>query len=489
MSVGRREKVGRNDPCPCGSGKKYKHCCLAASAPSQDTIWTRHRHATYQLTRDIMRFAALRFANEIDAAWRDFNMGETPGELEEFPDERQIFMPYYLYHWDPLVHPPGEQPPAGVIARAYMEEKSQQLSPTEHMLLEQATTQPLSFYEVVQSRPGEGLLLKDLLIGGETEVIEHSASRELRAGDLVYGQIWDEQEFKTLGSSAPVVIPPSEKVVIIRLRQDLRKKVARERRNLTRDDLARHASFIRSTYLEIRDVLRRPPQLANTDGDPLLFHTLTFQIGSADAAFEAVASLAVGCSREELLDEAERGPDGKLRSVTIDWIREGNRRMKSWENTILGHIKISEGRLVAEVNSEKRARRLRKEIEERLGSRAVHQGTLAHTVEELVKTAPKEKSRKDEDREAEFQAILRDPEVQRQIQAKLQKQMEQWVHEKLPALDGRTPLEAVRDPDGREMVEALLLDWERRDQEHDAPGDIRPDIGAIRRLLNLPRAS
>ena len=20
------QKVGRNDPCPCGSGKKYKHC-------------------------------------------------------------------------------------------------------------------------------------------------------------------------------------------------------------------------------------------------------------------------------------------------------------------------------------------------------------------------------------------------------------------------------------------------------------------------------
>jgi preprotein translocase subunit SecA len=24
-SVG--DKVGRNDPCPCGSGKKYKKCC------------------------------------------------------------------------------------------------------------------------------------------------------------------------------------------------------------------------------------------------------------------------------------------------------------------------------------------------------------------------------------------------------------------------------------------------------------------------------
>jgi len=22
------DRTGRNDPCPCGSGKKYKKCCL-----------------------------------------------------------------------------------------------------------------------------------------------------------------------------------------------------------------------------------------------------------------------------------------------------------------------------------------------------------------------------------------------------------------------------------------------------------------------------
>ena len=22
------KKIGRNDPCPCGSGKKYKQCCI-----------------------------------------------------------------------------------------------------------------------------------------------------------------------------------------------------------------------------------------------------------------------------------------------------------------------------------------------------------------------------------------------------------------------------------------------------------------------------
>ncbi|MDD4985294.1 MAG: SEC-C metal-binding domain-containing protein [Dehalococcoidales bacterium] len=25
--MGKGKRVGRNEPCPCGSGKKYKHCC------------------------------------------------------------------------------------------------------------------------------------------------------------------------------------------------------------------------------------------------------------------------------------------------------------------------------------------------------------------------------------------------------------------------------------------------------------------------------
>lgn len=27
------EKIGRNDPCPCGSGKKYKQCCMKKQLP------------------------------------------------------------------------------------------------------------------------------------------------------------------------------------------------------------------------------------------------------------------------------------------------------------------------------------------------------------------------------------------------------------------------------------------------------------------------
>ncbi|MBP3388189.1 MAG: SEC-C domain-containing protein [Clostridia bacterium] len=26
--IRKKEKIGPNDPCPCGSGKKYKRCCM-----------------------------------------------------------------------------------------------------------------------------------------------------------------------------------------------------------------------------------------------------------------------------------------------------------------------------------------------------------------------------------------------------------------------------------------------------------------------------
>ena len=32
-------KVGRNDPCPCGSGKKYKQCCERKTNALSPTAW------------------------------------------------------------------------------------------------------------------------------------------------------------------------------------------------------------------------------------------------------------------------------------------------------------------------------------------------------------------------------------------------------------------------------------------------------------------
>jgi hypothetical protein len=478
------EKIGRNDPCPCGSGKKYKHCCLSGYRPSIDHLWARQHEESDRLTGEITRFALRKFGEWIHEAWQDFNMGHVPKPLEEAADERQIFMPYFLFQWNPDARRTSARGQGGVVTRWYVLEKSKQLTPMQRMFLEQATKQPLSFYEVVWNEPGERMRVWDVLVGGETEVIERSGSRHLRPGDLLFAQIWHQPELAVFGSMAPICIPPNKKIEVIELRKTLKKRIAKQNRSLAPHDLLRYADLIRATYLDIRDRLFAPPMLCNTDGDRLLFHTLTFRIESAEAAFDALAPLAVGLSREELLDDAELSDDGKLRKVDIDWIKQGNRKFTSWDNTILGHIKISEGRVIAEVNSENRAKRMRQEIEKRLGTLATHESTIARTLEQMRKNTP-EDAEEAELHDAEMEALLADPEARKFLEAAMQKQVESWVHEKIPALGGRTPLEAVRDPDGREMVEALLLDWERCDETDVSPHQIRPDIRALRRLLNL----
>jgi uncharacterized protein YecA (UPF0149 family) len=37
------KKIGRNEPCPCGSGKKYKRCCLSKDEAARTA---RHREAS-----------------------------------------------------------------------------------------------------------------------------------------------------------------------------------------------------------------------------------------------------------------------------------------------------------------------------------------------------------------------------------------------------------------------------------------------------------
>jgi len=479
-------KIGRNDPCPCGSGRKYKRCCLAQQSASY-TFWAQQRNASDELTRDMLRFAERKFSDQIQVAWRDFNMTDLPVPFEKHPCERDLFMSYFLFYWDPQRPHTGKGASrrVGIVTRWYELEKAGKLSDMELLLLEQATTQPLSFFEVLWCEAGERIGLRDILIGMETEVVERSASRTLQKGDIVYGQIWNLQTISILGCMALICIPPSWKGEVIGLRKKLRAKIAKLNRELAAEDLVRYANAIRLTYLTIRDGLNRRPQLANTDGDPLVFHSLNFRIESTEKAFEVLAPLALGQSKEELLDDAQFGKDGKLHSVVLDWRKKGNAKIPSWDNTILGNIKISGRTLVGEVNSENRAKRLRAEIEKRLGGSATYQSTTHQTPDEMLAKTPKRINAQTKKDDEFVEHLLRDPEARSRIQEMIQKQVEDWVHQKIPALGGRTPLQAIGDPDGREIVESLLLDWERRADEGAYQPGIRPDFDAVRKLLKL----
>jgi SEC-C motif/Protein of unknown function (DUF2384) len=483
------QKTGRNDPCPCGSGKKYKQCCLKDAVTSEESPWSQQREASGWLVQQMLNFARRRFAKDLLAAWLDFNQDDSPVPIEEDPQEGQIFVPYLLFDWDPEPRSRRRPPLAGLIARSYLLKMGSRLPELERLILEQAVTQPLSFYEVVRCDPGEGMVLRDVLIGGEVAVIERTASRMLRPGDLGYGQICELPEVTTLGRLAPLCIPPSHKASIVGLREKLRKKIAKQNRGLTAADLIRYRDDIRTVYLDMRDAMRTPPRLTNTDGDPLVLHTLTFRAGSAHAAFEALAPLARGVSKQELLTAAKFDRDGTLVSVEIPWQKQGNRIHKDWENTLLGHIRISGRSLIVDVNSEKRAAKVRHEIERRMGILVVHQKTVTQTPNASWKKAKPGTSVGKSAADAGPEKHSPEPAFSKQMQEELQREVENWIFQKIPALRGRTPLEAIEDPDGKEIVESLLLGWERQNETIADLQVFRPDINAIRRLLKLAQTS
>lgn len=71
MPLHARAKIGRNDPCRCGSGRKYKHCCIPIHTPSIDTLWARQHEDYARLTREMTRFAERKFQKQIYDAWQD----------------------------------------------------------------------------------------------------------------------------------------------------------------------------------------------------------------------------------------------------------------------------------------------------------------------------------------------------------------------------------------------------------------------------------
>jgi hypothetical protein len=434
----------------------------------------------------MLEFADREFVNDEEEAWQDFNLSDLPLPFIDRSAENQIFKPFFLFHWDPESRTKGGSAygKGGIVTRHYVLHNARSLSEMDMLLLDQAIMRPVSFHEVLWSEPGDRLGIRDVLTGEEIEVIERSASQALRPGDMTYAQVWKLPGFAVLGCCAPTCLPPRWKADVIRLRSKLRKKIAKQNRDLKEKDVIRYGDDIRETYLDIRDALYAPPRLCNTDGDPLVFHTLAFQIESAEEAFEALAPLAFGRSKEDLLRNAEFLGD-ELESVNFDWLTKGNRKHPDWDNTILGTIKISARSLVADVNSEKRAERLRAEIEKRLPDSAVHQSTRAQTVDAMLKSKPMNYRGEIDDEEHEDP--LRDPDVKKHAQEWMQKQVEAWVHQKVPLLGGRTPMQAVGDPDGREIVESLVLQWERHAEKSVGPGDIRPDVSALRKILNLTR--
>jgi hypothetical protein len=463
-----RMKPGRNDPCPCGSGRKYKQCCLAKdTAPSPDELLRRRLWRELDgLLPELLAEATHHFGvTGIEEAWDEFNLypeSDDPEELEfdETSPYAPLFLSWYVYDWLPDVHDTEVPGRAHEItaAQAHLQRKGARLSPIQRAYIEACANAAFSFHEVLRGDPGRGFRLREVFFGAETEVLERSGSEGVQPGDLLYAKIVPIESVALMEACAPLLIPPQNKIELIELRRKIQKRSGWSANELLRE----YDMELRDVLLPMVDRLLNPqaPAMANTDGDPLEFHTLRFDLPDPTAAVAQLRDLAAGVEDEDFESGIERDASQRVVRAEFSWLRT-NGASAAMQNTVLGSLRIEAGRLTAEVNSAKRAAALRALTEQRVpGVRALP--SVVQSSRPLIEQAhARAMTGEPSSPKAEHERLMAMPEVQAALRESLRRHYRTWPDEQLPALGGRTPREAVRDAEGREAVEALLRQFER----------------------------
>ncbi|MDJ0804159.1 MAG: DUF6398 domain-containing protein [Desulfobacterales bacterium] len=131
-------------------------------------------------------------------------------------------------------------------------------------------------------------------------------------------------------------------------------------------------------------------------------------------------------------------------------------------------------------NSARRAETIRQEIEERLGPAArfqLDEITDAEAMRMRAENAP-----------ADGNDLMENPAVRHHLEQMLRAHWHDWIDTAIPALGGQTPQRAARTVDGRQAVEALLLDAERTAAyDPERAGIEKAMIADVRRRLKLDR--
>ncbi len=457
--MGKLSKVGRNQPCPCGSGLKYKNCHLRGetlTSPADDA-WRSLHDVTLRLPAELVRFARNRYgAIVLDEAWNEFT-----GDAEEIFDRDSVnlpvFMPWFFYQWNPDPHNTKltpEQVAEFPLAAAYLAHEGRRVPGFTTRYLTACLDSAFSFLDVIDAKPGSGIEMRDALTGWRGFVTEKTASQSVKVGDIIFGNVVTLDGVSILDGSAPISLPPGEKGAVIDLRNRLRKRATK----LTPKILREAGIEVIDVYFQTAERLLHPtlPKLTNTDGETMVLCTVTYDVPSARAAFDALKDLAVGEDESELLASATYDVNGNLDTVELPWLRRGNSKV-DWKNTILGRIQIKDRQMTVEVNSEERAKRFREIADKALPAGSRYLSTLQESLAAAI-----EDHKRDQEGDSPREDINDLPEVKAMLKEQLRSYYRQWVDMDVPALGGKTPKQAMKTKDGREMVEALLLDFERR---------------------------
>lgn len=456
---------GRNDPCPCGSGKKYKKCCEGADRAVIHPDVTRAnaaKEADRRLSRLMLRFAQQRIgADYLERALLAYT-GE-PGETVE-DAELQLALPWWMYNF-----PLSER--EGSLAQIFRGEGAARLLPELRDLIDAHLDAWMGIWEVQRVERGVGVSVTDLLTGEERFVHEVSGSQSLSARDSLLGWVAEQDGISFFGGMHPAALEPRDADLVVRqIRRLCRVRTRPVKPDRLRELLIQRALIYLWRELVQRRRARPSPTLQNTDGDPLVLIADHFDF-LADAS-TLVSRLATLPGAQE--PEVEDDPGETVITIT----KSGNSRMKSWDNTVIGRVVIKSRRLRAESNSLRRADALRSSLSLCLGELVRFRLREETSQTELLRRAMEASAqpRSDlPDHSPEHSAVLKELK---------ERHMLSWLDEKIPALNGLTPREAVKSPRSMKSLELLLREFENHEAR--LPEDERFDIDRLREQLGIP---
>jgi hypothetical protein len=146
--------IGRNDPCPCGSGQKYKRCCLGKNAPAPGA-WTAGERDS--ALASLMRFARRAELDEDRAAaeltfWGKRLQRMTPVEARDAMDFEQSR--FGFHEWLVFDCPLRR---GGTVVERFLTRAGGGLRSGERRYLERMRLSHLRPYEIQAVRRDEGL--------------------------------------------------------------------------------------------------------------------------------------------------------------------------------------------------------------------------------------------------------------------------------------------------------------------------------------------
>lgn len=222
-----RSGLGRNEPCWCGSGRKYKKCHLG-----------RERLPLAERARWLYAKAV---QHALLSGWNDLliTVGYERSRHAGDPDalERALGDPLVI---DAVLFE------GGAFAE-FLEMRGSLLPDDERLLAEQWLLVERSVFDVEQAHPGQGVTVRDVRTGDRHAVRERTASRQLEPGQLICTRVLPAGDTMLIfGGIDPVAL--HERDALIDLLD-------------TQPDPVTLVAWLSRRFA--------PPTLVNTEGDPL----------------------------------------------------------------------------------------------------------------------------------------------------------------------------------------------------------------------------